>query len=328
MSTLYITTQGAVLKKEEHRFSVVKEKKTLVSVPDFKVERILIYGNVQTTTQALRFAMQNNIPLTFLTFYGRFIGMALPSFSKNILLRINQFKLTSDEEKKLSLARNTVGAKISNSLVMLKRFYKHTPYKVEDAREFNILKTKAASATSTGTLRGIEGNASSLYFNNIKFLLSGKVNLTGRSFHPAKDVFNSLLNFLYSLISNEMLGAIYNVGFDPYLGFLHSIEYGRTSLTYDLIEPFRSPIADALAVKLFRKRIIASEDFEAHKTYGYILKSEARKMVLSQYETKMESPFTHQGKQSNFRKLFHEETEKLRRYVNENESYKPFTLMK
>lgn len=326
MSTLYINTQGAVLKKEEHRFTVSKDGKTLVSVPDFKVERILVYGNVQITTQALKFALKNNIPITFLTVYGRFVGTAIPSFSKNILLRIKQFSIMNDPERKLDFAKSVVESKISNSIIMLKRFFKHTEIDPENIHELKALKNSVKNVNSIGQLQGTEGTASSLYFREIKRLFAGKILISGRNYHPAKDAFNSLLNFLYSLISNEMLGILYNAGFDPYLGFLHSVEYGRTSLTYDIIEPFRSPIADSVAVKLFSMRIISEEDFEPHKLYGYILKNNARRIVLAHYEQKMENTFTYKNKQYNFRKLMHEEGEKLKKAVLEGKTYEPFKL--
>ncbi len=327
MSTLYINTQGAVLKKEEHRFSVAKNGRVLVSVPDFKVERILIYGNVQITTQALKFAMKNNIPITFLTAYGRFIGTALPSFSKNISLRLKQFALLSEPANRLKFAKETVSAKISNSIVMLKRFFKHREEEPE-IHELKALKLRAQNANSIKNLRGIEGGASAIYFRQMKTILSDYVEIKGRNFHPAKDVFNSLLNFLYSLVSNEMLGALYNAGFDPYLGFLHEVEYGRVSLTYDLIEPFRAPVADAIAVKLFSKRIITENDFEPHKLYGYILKNDSRKIVLAHYENKMEESFMHRGNNVNFRKLFHSEVDKLRRAITEENKFYPFVMIR
>ncbi len=327
MSTLYINTQGAVLKKEEHRFTVSKNGKILVSVPDFKVKRILVYGNVQITTQALKFAMKNNIPITFLTVYGRFIGTALPSFSKNISLRLKQFEILSDREKRLFLAKKTVKAKVSNSIIMLKRFFKHREDKPE-TYEMKVLGQRIEQAESIKNLRGIEGGASAIYFNQLKNVLSKYVEVRGRNFHPAKDVFNSLLNFLYSLISNEMLGALYNAGFDPYLGFLHEVEYGRTSLTYDLIEPFRAPVADAIAVKLFSKRVLTKDDFEPHKLYGYILKNESRKIALSQYENKMEEPFVYRGSSVNFRKLFHSEVDKLKSAIMQEEEFSPFVMVK
>jgi len=328
MSTIYLTTQGSTLRKEEHRFTVVKDGKTVLSVPDFKVDRILVYGNVQITTQALRFALHNDIPITFLTMYGRLIGAALPSFSKNIFLRISQFKKLSLDNERVLLAKKVLSAKISNSLVMLRRFARSKSFSIISEYKFRSARSDIESANSVGTLRGIEGGASSVYFMNLREMLASAVLFKGRNYHPAKDPFNSLLNFLYSLLSNEMLGIIHSKGLDPYLGFLHSVEYGRFSLVFDLIEPFRSCIADAVAVKLFRKGIIDESDFKKHRLYGFVLNDDMRKIVLKHYEEKMDTKFVYDGSSINFRQAFVRMVDSFSDYLTEDKDFQPFVLKK
>ncbi len=328
MSTLYLNTQGAVLRKEEHRFLVVKNKEVILSVPDFKVERILIYGHVQVTTQAMRFAMKNNIPITFLTMYGRFIGSTLPAFSKNILLRISQFDKLSDKSKKISLSKKVIRSKITNSISMLKRFFRSEKEEITGLEEIKMNARRLENANSINAIRGIEGIVSSIYFSNIRKLLEPYIEFHGRNYHPAKDPFNSLLNFLYSLVANEMLGIIYAKGLDPYYGFLHAVEYGRVSLVFDLIEPFRASIADSLAVKMFKKFTLTKNDFEKHNIYGFVLKSEKRKIVLANYEMQMEKEFSYNGKRTNFRKAIMEQLESFSSYINGEGDFKPFTILK
>ncbi len=262
MSTLYLNTQGAVLRKEEHRFLVIKEDTVLLSIPDFKVERILIYGNVQITTQAFKFALKNSIPITFLTMYGRFIGSTFPAFSKNVFLRMAQFKRLSSSEDRLFLSKLVISAKIKTSVAMLKRFFRSTEMEPTDMERMKMQINLLQTAHSVERLRGIEGGASSMYFSNLRLLLKEHIKFSGRNYHPAKDPFNSLLNFLYSLLANEVLGVVYSKGLDPYYGFLHATEYGRVSLVFDLMEPFRSCVADSLTVRLFGKEIISENDFE------------------------------------------------------------------
>lgn len=329
MSTLYVTTQGAVIKKEEHRFTVKKEGKVLISIPDFRVERILIYGNVQITTQALKFAMRNDISVTFLTSRGHLIGTAIPNFSKNIFIRIKQFEKLQNVNIRLNLSKEVLIAKITNSIVMLKRYVKN----VNSAPLNNITRLKSLinrirESNSIKRLRGIEGSASYIYFSNLRNILSDLIKFEGRNFHPAKDPFNSLLNFLYSLLSNEILGIVFNKGLDPYIGFLHELEYGRTSLVFDLMEPLRGPIADAIAVKLFRKRIIKESDFEKHKIYGFILKQEVRRVVLNHYEEKMESKFKYEGMTLNFRKIIIETVNDFSNYLMDRGNFRYFRLKK
>lgn len=328
MSTIYLTTQGSTLRKEEHRFTVVKDGKTVLSVPDFKVDRILVYGSVQITTQALRFALKNDIPITFLTMYGRLIGAALPSFSKNIFLRINQFKSLSLDSERVLLAKKILSAKVSNSLTMLKRFARSKDFQIINENKFHSARFDIEDANSIGTLRGVEGGVSSVYFMNLRELLSPEVSFKGRNYHPAKDPFNSLLNFLYSLLSNEMLGVIHSKGLDPYLGFLHSVEYGRFSLVFDLVEPFRACIADAVAVKLFRKGIIDETDFKKHKLYGFVLKDDVRKIVLKHYEEKMDTGFIYEGARVNFRQVFVKMVDSFSDYISEGKDFRPFVLKK
>ena len=55
-----------------------------------------------------------------------------------------------------------------------------------------------------------------------------------------------------TLLMHELTGLLEGVGMDPYLGFLHQIDYGRPSLALDLLEAFRHPIADRLVLTLVR----------------------------------------------------------------------------
>lgn len=328
MSTIYINTQGAVLRKEEYRFLVVKDKTVLLSIPDFKVERILLYGNVQVTTQALRFAMKNNIPITFLTMYGRFVGSMLPSFSKNIFLRMAQFRKLSDNNERVELSKKVIYAKIVTSTAMLKRFFRSSGVQLQDLLGLKRQLLLVKDVSSIDALRGIEGGASSIYFSNLRALLKEYIEFNGRNYHPAKDPFNSLLNFLYSLLANEVLGIIYAKGLDPYYGFLHSIEYGRVSLVFDLMEPFRSCVADPIAVKLFKKSIISREDFDRHQIYGYVLKNEPRTIVLKSYEERMEKKFSYNKKRINFREALMDYVNNFADYLAKDKEFKPFVLLK
>ena len=53
--------------------------------------------------------------------------------------------------------------------------------------------------------------------------------------------------------------------FEPYLGFLHGIRYGRKSLALDIVEEFRQPVIDRMALKLFNKRMLSKYDLKQKK---------------------------------------------------------------
>jgi len=64
---------------------------------------------------------------------------------------------------------------------------------------------------------------------------------------------------------NRVYAAVRIAGLDPYPGFLHSIDYGRYSLVLDLMEEFRSIIAETLTLSLFNLKILQQDDFIIEK---------------------------------------------------------------
>jgi CRISPR-associated protein Cas1 len=57
------------------------------------------------------------------------------------------------------------------------------------------------------------------------------------------------------------MAAVSLVGFDPYLGCLHTVEYGRPSLALDLMEEWRPVIVDSLVLSVFNLKAITTDDF-------------------------------------------------------------------
>ena len=127
MAILYLTEQGATLRKESKRFIVEKEEQILLEVPEFKIDRVLVFGNVQITTQAIAFLLANGIETGFFTITGRLKGKLSPLESKNVYLRLFQYKRYLDEEFKLKLAKTIVDGKIKNQIVLLQRYQRNHP---------------------------------------------------------------------------------------------------------------------------------------------------------------------------------------------------------
>jgi CRISPR-associated protein Cas1 len=78
---------------------------------------------------------------------------------------------------------------------------------------------------------------------------------------PPTDPVNALLSLGYTLLFNVVMAGVNLVGFDPYLGCLHSVEYGRPSLALDLMEEWRPVIVDTLVLSVFNLKAVGIEDF-------------------------------------------------------------------
>src|SRR5262249_56031860 len=87
MSTLYLTQQDSVLRKEDERLKVTLKGEVLLDLPVLKVSQVVVFGRVTVTPHTVAALMERSINLTYLTEYGRYIGGIEPPFSNNSLLR-------------------------------------------------------------------------------------------------------------------------------------------------------------------------------------------------------------------------------------------------
>jgi len=311
MSVLYLAEQGSVLSKQDQRFVVRKEGRVLAQVAAFNLERVLVFGNVQITTQAVAALLESGVETSFLSTHGKFRGRLAPAESKNVPLRMAQYRRHLDEPFKLAWAKRIVRAKIENAKGLLARYaYNHPEVPLEQARkDLDARAADVENRTAISSLMGTEGAAASVYFRAYGLAFRRELRFEGRERRPPKDPVNALLSLGYVMVTNEMLSCLSAHGFDPYVGYLHGLDYGRPSLALDLIEEFRHAIVDRLTLNLVNNQALTAPDFEDKGAEeGVRLQPEALKKYLLQYEKFLThsaaSPLL-PGGQGSYRDLFH-----------------------
>ena len=327
MAVLYLTEQGAVLRKKSKTLVVDKAGEVLLEVPEFKVERVLIFGNIQITTQAVAFLLESGIETSLFTMNGKLKGKLTPLESKNVYLRLYQYKRYQQEDFKLNLAQRIIEGKLKNQIVLLQRYQRNHPeadFSQQIDRLQKAIKTLFVKK-KVSTVLGVEGAATAAYFEAFGRMFRRELKFEGRSRRPPKDPVNALLSFGYTLISNEILSLLSGMGFDPYIGYLHAIDYGRPSLALDLVEEFRHTIVDRLVPSSFNKEVFDVEDFE-EKEGGFYLKENSRKAFFLHYERSLQQQFQYESSEVNFRQMFKNQAQKLSQVILKNEQYTPFLL--
>jgi CRISP-associated protein Cas1 len=111
-------------------------------------------------------------------------------------------------------------------------------------------------------------------------------------------------------------------GFDPYLGFYHTVTYGRPSLALDLLEEYRHSLVDRLAFNLFNLNIMSAEDFYPVPEGGIYLNDSGKKKFFTHYERMMgqyKSATDTADKQPGFRAVFQKRIQELARKVRLSE---------
>lgn len=122
MANLYLTEQNSILRKTGDRLLVEKDGQILLDVQCHKIGAVLIFGNVQFTTQSVHELMEHGIELSIHTRAGRLVGQLTSPFTKNIALRIRQFARYEDAAFRVRLAREIVAGKIANGLHLMREF--------------------------------------------------------------------------------------------------------------------------------------------------------------------------------------------------------------
>jgi len=260
---VYVKSQGARIVKEGKHLLVKKGDGIYNTLFTYKLEQLLLFGNIEITHNAMCQLMRDNIDTVFLTRYGRYLGRLAAPEAKNVFLHKAQYILLDEPEFGLCLARDIVAGKLSNMATLLMRI-KRSRKKPEagiKAREIQDLMPKLAGADSIDSVRGYEGRGTAIYFKGFRNGFVDDMGFSKRVRRPPTDPVNSVLSLLYTFLMNRVYAAVRVAGLDPYPGFLHSIDYGRYSLVLDLMEEFRTILVDTLTLSLFNLKILQKEDF-------------------------------------------------------------------
>lgn len=319
---LYVQSHAAYVGKSGERLSIKTRypEQKLAEARLIDVSQVCLMGNAQISTQALHELLRRNVPVTFFTGGGWFLGLAHGMPHKNVELRARQFAEASSAESCLRLARAWVAGKIRNARTLLRRNAgEAAAAALEDLRQSA---DTAMRAKSLDTLLGVEGSAARAYYERFPLMLKtrngdgGGFDFEGRNRRPPRDPVNALLSFAYSMLVKDLTITLTAVGFDPYMGFYHQPRYGRPALALDLMEPFRPLIADSTVINALNNGVVAPDDFI--RTGGAVaLKPEARKRFIQAYERRMDTLVTHPvfNYRLNYRRVLELECRLLARWL-------------
>ncbi|ADN01354.1 type I-C CRISPR-associated endonuclease Cas1c [Spirochaeta thermophila] len=303
LNTLFITTEKLYLKKDHECVAVFQKKRLLTRIPLIQLSQIVCFGNVLVSPFLLGHCGKNGISVSFFSRNGRFLARATGPTRGNVLLRREQYRIADSEERSLPIVRAVILAKIHNSRRVLQRAFQDHGEKIADPKGFQRaigllqrLKERVAQIPTIEEVRGIEGDASRLYFTLFdQCITSQKADFFfhERSRRPPLDRMNAILSFLYTLLYCDMISALEGVGLDPAVGFLHKDRSGRASLALDLIEELRAYLGDRIALSLVNLGQIKAEDFELLDNGAVFLTEKGRKKVLTAYQQRKQEEITH-----------------------------------
>ena len=88
---LYVQEPGAHVGLRSEHLVISLHGRQISRVPIASVRQVVVFGNVQVSTQAIHVLMAAEVSLSYLSGYGRFIAAVLPAPPKNVALRAAQY---------------------------------------------------------------------------------------------------------------------------------------------------------------------------------------------------------------------------------------------
>ena len=302
LNTLYVTTQGAMLRLDHDTVRVVVDDETLARLPLVRIQAIVVFGRVAVTTPLIHRCAEDGRGVVWLTNHGRFRARLTGRTLGNVLLRRAQHEALNDPDRTLALARQCVAGKVQNARILVLRSARDSPA-AEDETELRsaadnlaLLLGDIRDASDLDVLRGLEGIAARAYFEGFRRMVRVDRAMfapDGRTRRPPRDRANALLSFSYALLRAECEAALEGVGLDPQVGFLHALRPGRPALALDLMEELRPAVADRLVLRMINRRQIRAGHFEETPGGAVSLNEQGRRATLAEYERRKESTAPH-----------------------------------
>jgi len=302
LNTLYVSSQGSYLHRDGETVVVEREKEKVLQLPIHTLGSIVCFGNVLCSPFLLGFCAERDVSVSFLSEHGRFLASVLGPVRGNVLLRRQQYRMADDEQITRGIAANVVTGKLANCRIVINRTVRDHSVKVD----VNILKEASENigkiieriprVDNTDGIRGFEGQAAAEYFRVFNHLIIDQKQdfiFKERNRRPPLDEVNALLSFIYTLLAHDIRSALETVGLDPAVGFLHRDRPGRPGLALDIMEEFRSVIADRLVLTLINRKQIGKKGFTKASSGAVIMNDDTRKIVLTEYQNRKQDEVYH-----------------------------------
>lgn len=316
-STLHVASKGMMLSISKNKFVLKQYGRVQNSYPFDRVTRIILEGKgFSLSSDVIQRCADNNITIDFIN------RDALP-YASLITYKSSMSQIVAKQAKllgtptQLHLATSFIRAKAKNQLNYVKYLNKYHKFldKQIDSMETSISKIKQAKAVSE--LMGYEGSISASYWEALRLVL--EVPFQKRVTKGAKDIVNSSLNYAYAILYGKVQHSLVHAGLSLNISFLHSLDAKKPTLTFDMIEEFRTFVVDRTIVSMLNKEepIKLGND-------GLLTKP-SRQLIAKNIKEKLGSYTMHKKESKRVDNIIQTQAYNLAKVVNgEEKKYKAF----
>lgn len=339
LRVLYLHEPGRTLSLRNQAFTVVEQapgsSRELLAIPHQRVDRIEIGPNCAAEDEAIRQALATDTLIHFVNGHGETMGVLAPPATEHAGLHLAQARVVLADDGRLDLARRIVDGRLRNQRALLHRLNRKRQHAEVLAPLTQLNKTirRLVVASDVPELLGHEGSAAALYWRALVRLLQPDWAVTARDAfkrqrHPAPDAFNIVLNYLAALLGRDLFALAVRHGLHPGFGALHSAADGGHACVYDLMEEFRAPLAEGLAVYLFNSRIITEAMFAPFADGGIRMGRAGHGPIIRGYERWLERDIVspRSGTRVQWRRLMEEQVVAYAQHCRGGAPYRAYVM--
>lgn len=302
LNTLYVMTEDCYLTLDGENIVIQDGEKTLGRFPLHTLENIICFTYKGASPALMGACAERNIGMSFFSPRGKFLARVMGKEYGNVLLRKEQYRISDDESRSISYARNMIVGKVFNCRWSIERTLRDHAHRVDAKKLKNVSNAlydtlpKIDAAPALNELRGIEGKAAEQYFSVFNDMILNQKDdfeFTKRNRRPPLDNINAILSFAYTVLAGDCANALSSVGLDSYVGFMHGDRPGRMSLALDLMEELRPVLADRFILTLINTKAIQAVHFERQKDQAVLLNDDGRKIFFNAWQKRKRETIKH-----------------------------------
>ena len=327
---LVIDGYSKSIHKKDNQITIHEKDEIVDSIKASEITDITLVGKGYVTFDALNLMAKNNIKLIAINPRGQLTYTLESPDWQNVKLKKEQYRL-SENRLGLEISRELIMSKMKNQKATLttlnknrrlKRVYDNRLKIEEIISQLNQLSLNGDNESVRMKIMGLEGKASNEYWKGVNHFVPKEINFESRTKKPT-DLLNSMLNYGYAILASEITQSILVNGLDPYCGMLHFDMDNRTSLTFDLIEPFRQQIVDKTVISLVNRKQVTLDDMDKRNN---TIKLEARKLIVEKILSKIYSTVTYGDETLSYSDLIVKQSENMVNSLLYGEKFKGFYL--
>lgn len=284
---LYVIEKGRKIHTDNHAIYVsTPADNEVMTIASNRIDRIVLGNDINIDRDFIDHCSENKTSLTFINGWGETKATLITPEDDHAALQFEQAKICADETSAALLSQKIVEARIRNQRTQLLRLNRKASSasveKALDAMQYNLRKLEKAKSVSV--IRGIEGASGAIYWPALASLCLVNEGRFKRT-RPAKTPLNATINYLTYMLERDTRSALRFHGLHCGFGFLHTPKNYSQSAVYDLMEPFRAPLSEGLAIFLFNAKRLKLEMFSTLEDGAIRMNREAQRAIIRGYES-------------------------------------------